>query len=153
MPLSHLAISKASEVKPFKLTDGDGLHLLIEPHGSTKWRGRYRFGGRKKMIALGTYPATSHADARTRRDQARTLIEKGIDPSDQRREDKAVKAALEENTFGRIAAEIIAIKQANDAAASTLEKNIWLLIDLAAFLAERPISEITVAEFFALEAH
>ena len=63
MPLSHFAISKAApKEKPYKLSDGSGLHLLVEPNGSKKWRFRYHFEKREKMIALGTYPATSIAD-------------------------------------------------------------------------------------------
>ena len=76
---THFAISKAApKEKPYKLSDGFGLHLLVEPHGSKKWRFRYQFGKREKMIALGTYPATSLADARAKRDQARALLEQGI---------------------------------------------------------------------------
>lgn len=151
MPLSHFAISKAApQIKPYKLSDGAGLHLLVEPHGSKKWRFRYHFAGREKMIALGTYPATSLADARMRRDQARTLIEKGIDPSDQRKQDKVVEAKAASNTFGAVVAEVLANKEANDAASSTLSKNRWLLENLAAPLSSRPIADITAAEILGL---
>jgi hypothetical protein len=55
MPLSNFAISKAApKGKPYKLADGFGLHLLVEPNGSKKWRFRYYFAKREKMIALGT---------------------------------------------------------------------------------------------------
>ncbi|OZG45457.1 recombinase [Salmonella enterica subsp. enterica serovar Typhi] len=32
--------------KPFKLTDGQGMHLLINPNGSKYWQLQYRFGGK-----------------------------------------------------------------------------------------------------------
>jgi len=42
--------------KPFKFTDGQGMHLLINPNGSKYWRLQYRFDGKQKVIALGVYP-------------------------------------------------------------------------------------------------
>ena len=48
MPLSHFAIFKAApKEKPYKLSDGSGLHLLVEPNGSKKWRFRYHFEAKK----------------------------------------------------------------------------------------------------------
>jgi integrase len=147
MPLSHFAISKAApRPRPYKISDGSGLHLLVEPNGSKKWRFRYRFGGREKMIALGTYPATSLADARAKRDSARSLLEAGIDPSAERKQIKAAELVAAANTFGAVAAEVLANKEANEAASATLSKNRWLLENLAAPLAARPIAEITAAE-------
>jgi integrase len=147
MPLSHFAISKAApKERPYKLSDGFGLHLLIEPNGRKKWRFRYHFDKREKMIGLGTYPATSLADARARRDHARTLLEQGIDPSAQRREDQAATERAAQSTFGAVAAEVLANKALATAAEATMKKNRWLLENLAAPLQERPIAEITPKE-------
>jgi hypothetical protein len=39
MPLNDTAIRKAkSGKKPVKLSDGGGLYLLIQPHGTKLWR-------------------------------------------------------------------------------------------------------------------
>ena len=146
MSLSQFAITKAAATsKPFKLTDGFGLHLLVKPSGSKLWRFRYRFAGRENMLALGTFPATTLANARAKRDEARKLLEAGVDPASKRKEDKVAASVSANNTFGAIAAEVIANKEANDAASSTLSKNRWLLENLAAPLARRPIAEITAA--------
>jgi integrase len=151
MPLSHFAISKAGpKEKSYKLSDGSGLHLLVEPNGSKKWRFRYHFEKREKMIALGTYPATSIADARARRDEARTMLEKGIDPAAHRREAKAAKEIAAISTFGAVAAEVLDNKEMAEAAEATMNKNRWLLEDLAAPLKDRPISEITSKEILDL---
>ncbi|GJL90436.1 MAG: hypothetical protein DHS20C04_00950 [Hyphococcus sp.] len=41
--LSALQIKNAvPKDKPFKLSDGGGLHLLITPNGSKLWRVKYR---------------------------------------------------------------------------------------------------------------
>jgi len=66
--------------KAYKLADGGGLHLLVTPTGGKLWRWKYRFGGAGKLMALGRYPEIALADARDRRDQARKLLAKGIDP-------------------------------------------------------------------------
>src|SRR5580693_6042822 len=91
--------------KPYKLSDGNGLHLLVNPNGSKLWRLRYRFGGKQNMIGLGSFPEISLADARAKRDDARKLLANGIDPSRQRKLDKIAAASAAKNTFGAIAQE------------------------------------------------
>jgi hypothetical protein len=57
MPLPDVAIRKAKPVaKPYKLADGAGLYLLLNPTGSKLWRWNYRVAGREKLLALGAYP-------------------------------------------------------------------------------------------------
>ncbi|HAO9120320.1 TPA: integrase arm-type DNA-binding domain-containing protein, partial [Escherichia coli] len=84
------------EAKAYKLTDGDGMVLLVHPNGSKYWRLRYRFGGKEKMLALGKYPEVSPADARARRDEARKLLANGVDPSENK---KAVKVEQEQEAI------------------------------------------------------
>jgi hypothetical protein len=75
MDLSDVKVLSAKpEAKAYKLTDGDGMVLLVHPNGSKYWRLRYRCGGKEKMLALGKYPEVSLADARARRDEARKLL-------------------------------------------------------------------------------
>lgn len=65
MPLSDLQIRKAKQRdKPYKVADGLGLFLQINPSGSKLWRMKYRFLGKEKLLALGAYPLISLADAR-----------------------------------------------------------------------------------------
>ncbi len=147
MSLTAMAVQRAApKEKPYKLADGDGLHLLVQPNGRKYWRLRYRYGGTQKMLALGPYPAISLLDARARRDEAKRLLANGIDPSDQRKDDKALARKVAETTFGLIAAEFIARMKANRAAETTIAKTTWLLENLAEPLATRPISEITPSE-------
>ncbi|EET8278310.1 tyrosine-type recombinase/integrase [Escherichia coli] len=74
--------------KPFKLTDGQGMHLLINPNGSKYWRLQYRFGGKQKVLALGVYPMVSLGEARRKRDEAKKLVSDGIAPSEKKKADK-----------------------------------------------------------------
>lgn len=92
-PLTEARIREArTRGKPFKLSDARGLFLLVAPAGGKWWRFRYRFGGKHKSLSMGVYPETSLEDARNRRDEARRLLSRGIDPGAVRREDKARQA-------------------------------------------------------------
>jgi hypothetical protein len=60
--------------RPFKLSDGGGLFLLVQPNAAKLWRLAYRFDGKQKLLALGQYPVISLADARIKRDAAKKLL-------------------------------------------------------------------------------
>ncbi|HDS7112428.1 TPA: tyrosine-type recombinase/integrase [Klebsiella aerogenes] len=104
MALTDIKVRTAKPTdKQYKLTDGNGMHLLVHPNGSKYWRLQYRFGGKQKMLALGVYPDVSLADARARRDEARKLLANSIDPGDKKKNDKV---ELEEaRTFEQLAIE------------------------------------------------
>lgn len=133
MALSDVKVRSAKpETKAYKLTDGDGLVLLVHPNGSKYWRLRYRFGGKEKMLALGKYPEVSLADARARRDEARKLLANGVDPSENK---KAVKVEQEQEaiTFEVVAREWHASNQKWSASHSarvlkSLEDNLFTAI-------------------------
>jgi Arm DNA-binding domain len=61
-----LRAAKPTE-KPYKLTDGGGLYLLINPSGALWWRLKYRFEGREKLLSLGVHPHVSLQRARAAR--------------------------------------------------------------------------------------
>ncbi len=84
--LSDIAIrnTKPSD-KTIRLNDGQGLHLLVNSNGSTWWRFDYTFENKRNTLSLGTYPSTSLAAARKKRNELKQLIANGIDPSTQRR--------------------------------------------------------------------
>lgn len=91
--------------KPYKQADFDGLYLLIKPNGSKLWRFKYRWHRKEKLLALGKYPEVTLADARQKRDEARSLIATGEDPSIVRKDQKAKAAAEQTETFAKIASE------------------------------------------------
>ncbi len=81
MHLSSFSVEKAKpSAKPYKLADGNGLHILINPNGSKLWRFRYRHNGRQKMIGFGSFPEVSLANAREKRDAARKIVAAGEEP-------------------------------------------------------------------------
>ena len=102
------------------------------------------------MLSFDPYPLTTLAEARRKRDEANRLLANGTDPSVQKRQGKIAAGVAARNTFGAVAAEVLANKQANEAASSTLDKNRWLLENLAAPLSDRPVADITAAEILDL---
>ncbi len=57
MALSKLQIKKAkAKERPYKLADGEGLFLLVQPNGSKLWRLKYRYRGKEKLLSFGAYP-------------------------------------------------------------------------------------------------
>src|SRR5947209_2044856 len=59
--LTALVIQNAKpREKSYKLGDGNGLGLLVEPNGSKLWRLRYHFQNKEKMLTLGPDPDVRH---------------------------------------------------------------------------------------------
>lgn len=87
MALSDIKVRSIKPAdKPIKVTDGQGMFLLVKPTGAKYWRLQYRFGGKQKVLALGVYPIVSLAEARRKRDEAKKLVSDGIDPSEKKKE-------------------------------------------------------------------
>lgn len=86
-----------------KLPDGRGLQLHVTPQGSKLWRWAYRFDGKQKTMALGTYPDVSLAQARDGREAARKLLASGTDPMAQRKAVKEARQLAADNSFATVA--------------------------------------------------
>lgn len=93
-----------SKPRPYKVADGGGLVLLVQPNGAKWWRLRYRINGREKMLSLGTFPDVPLRDARQLRDEARSLIAQGVDPSLVRAASPRRQALTINKTSGKSAA-------------------------------------------------
>lgn len=146
MALSDTKIRNAKpKSKQYKLFDGDGLFIVVAPAGGKWWRFKYRFGGKEKLISLGTYPEVSLAQARDRRFEARKQVAKGLDPSQER---KAEKAALEsaDNTFETVAREWFGKFEVNWAPGHAIKIKNRLENDVYPYIGQRPILEITAPE-------
>jgi integrase len=130
----------------YRVADAQGLAVEVPPVGALRWRFRYRFEGKAKMLSLGTYPTISLAQARQRRDAARATLAQGVDPSAERQATKQAKTqeSLPVATFRAVAEQWMARQ---DVAAVTLYKARWMLETfLYPDLGERPIAEITPRE-------
>lgn len=56
MPLTHFGIRNTKPPdKPFKISDGGGLYLLVQPRGAILWRLKYRYLGKERALSFGAY--------------------------------------------------------------------------------------------------
>lgn len=146
MPLSDPAIKKAKPAdKPYKLADEKGMYLLVNAAGKY-WRLNYRFGGKRKTLALGVYPDVSLARAREKRDDARKKIADGIDPSELKKAVKTQRTENAANSFEAVCRDWYAVAYANKAE-STREKTMTRLEkDVFPQIGKKPISSITAPD-------
>ena len=141
---TRIRSAKGSE-RDYKITDFDGLYLLVRKNGSKLWRFAYRFDRKQKQIALGAYPAVTLAEARDRRDAARKLLANGKDPSFARRLEKIARAAGG-NTFREVAEEFLDKQRREDRSEATVKKNRWLFEPAYAAFGDRVVGEVTATE-------
>jgi len=149
MALSDIQTKNAkAKAAPYKLTDGDGMYLQVQPNGSKYWRFNYRFAGKQKTLALGTYPAVGLSSARKKRHAARELLacHPPVDPMTQRKAERRAATQRGENTFEHISRDWWNTKREGwstshtNAVMSRLEKEVF------PFIGARPIAEIDAPE-------
>ena len=149
--LSDLAVRKAvPREKPYKLSDGGGLYLLVTKAGQRCWRVDYRFGEKRATAALGVYPTVSLAEARAKRLEIKKQIADGINPAAKRRIDKITGPLANVNSFRAVADEWLDKARREGRAEVTLGKLKWLLDFAHPILGERKIGEIKAPELLAV---
>lgn len=89
--------------KTYRMADGRGLYLQVEPNGSKLWRWNYKFSGKQLTLAYGPYPKISLAEARIEHQKAQSLLQKGLDPAQEKKRLKLKRKQSIENTFEAIA--------------------------------------------------
>ncbi len=146
MLLSDIQIKRAKpKDKPYTLNDGMGLSLLIDTAGSKGWRFRYRFAGKPKMISFGVYGDVSLAQARTKRDEARSMLANGINPSEARKADKIALQFAHENSFESVAREWHSSKKPPGQRVMQRGSQLYGK-DIFPFIGQRPIEQIEPLE-------
>lgn len=146
MPLTDSAVRNAqSREKPYKMADSQGLYIQIMPSGGKHWKMKYRFEGREKKLSFGEYPRVSLREARNRRDEARNMLTKGIDPAYEKKRNKLRAYAAAGNSFTDISREYCD-KRRRDGdkawAPSTAKRCEYLLSLLDNSIGKMPIQEI-----------
>jgi integrase len=147
MPLSDVKVRNAKPgEKQIKLSDSDGMYLLVTPNGGKCWRLKYRYGGKEKVLALGTYPEISLANARQRREDARKLLANGVDPGAIKKAQKASRDDSNANSF-----EVVAREWHNKFKESWSPSHAHVTItrlerDIFPWMGKRPISKIEPSE-------
>lgn len=132
--------------KPYKMADGGGLYLEVDPAGGKYWRFKYRFAKKEKRISLGVYDDVGLAAAREERDECRKLLAKGIDPGVHRKAQKAARAGKAANSLEVVAREWLT--KFIDPMKESHRKRVYARFenDIFPYLGGRPIAEITPME-------
>jgi len=96
----------ATEIKPGRHADGDGLYLVVDASGAKRWLFLFRRQGKLKEMGLGGLSTVALADARERASAARRILKDGQNPIEQRRLARAEPEKAV--TFGAFADQIVA---------------------------------------------
>lgn len=113
MPLNDARIRAAKpDEKRYKLADGGGLYLVVEPNGSKLWRYKYRIDGRENVFSIGAYPAVSILAARREHLAGRERVTSDEHPAKLKREARAAQRFASANIFKALAEEWCASKVA-----------------------------------------
>ena len=147
MALSVVAIKAAeNRDKAYKLSDRDGLYLLVTPTGGRYWRMNYRYLGRQKTLAFGVWPDTGLADARAECEAARKALARGDDPAERMKLDRIAATVAASNGFKAVADEWLLKVEKEGRSAVTMKKLRWLLAFINASIGKRPIASISAQE-------
>ena len=147
MPLTDAKVRSLKAMKvQYKVSDSDGLYILVTSAGGKLWRMAYRFLGKQKSLALGKYPATSLLEARQGRDDARRLLAKGTDPSSAKKAEKRAVRIAAGNTFQSVADEWFEMNADRWVVSYSARLRSRLDADLLPALGDRPIADIAPLE-------
>lgn len=127
----------------YKLSDGGGLFLEVNPTSSRIWRMSYvQASGKKNVLTFGAYPAVSLADASAKRAEAKKLIAAGTDPAQARRVTKQLQEASASHTFEAIAREWHANKAESWKESTSTNVLRRLERDIFPLIGKHPIADI-----------
>jgi integrase len=143
MKLTATAVKNA---KPGRHSDGEGMYLLVTEAGQKYWRFDYRFLGKYKTLALGVFPDTTLAMARSKRSEARTLLASNQDPSVAKRKAKEIAKQKFENTFQSVAQKWIETTASQRKSNTDSKLKSWLCRDVIPELGLLPVSEIKTTD-------
>ncbi len=147
MALTDTRIRNAKpNAKPYKLSDGGGMYLLVKPDGGRYWRLDYRFAGKRRTLALGVYPTVTLSDARAGRQEAQRLLVQNIDPGAAKKANKRATKLANENTFEAVALEWLANQRHRLAPRYCALMLARLKADVFPQIGSRPIVEIDAPE-------
>ncbi|MFI4955601.1 MAG: tyrosine-type recombinase/integrase [Gammaproteobacteria bacterium] len=151
MALTDVKIRQAKPSdKAFKLADEKGLYLLVTPQGSKLWKFKYRFAQKEKKLSLGAYPDVSLADARAKRDKARSLLARDVDPGLLKQVNKRATKIAAETSFEHVTREWY-VKHSTQWKPSHGERILRRFErDLFPWIGPRPIAEISAPELLAV---
>ena len=153
--IKPLTATKASNAKPkakmYKLFDGGGLFLQVNPSGGKHWKMKYRKNdGKESLLTFGSFPAVSLEQARKMRDEAKSQMALGIDPGIARQEAKAERTNRARNTFEAVTREWLEIHSTKVKPQSIHRYEVELDKFVYPIIGRRPIAEMKGPDFVAM---
>ena len=143
MKLTARQVSTAKPTdKPYKLSDGGGLYLLVNPNGSRYWRMKYRYSGKEKLLSIGVYPDVTLAEARDKRTEAKRVLAAGDDPSEVKQAAREAKNQAINNSFELLALEWHEHKKSNWSSGYAEDILEYLREDIFPYVGKKAITEI-----------
>ena len=128
-----------------KISDGNGLYLIIDQNDNKKWWYRYKINGKQQTISLGCYPGIGLKEARDKANEYNALRQKGVNLKNHIEAEKAALSSKSSNTFGIICEEWIALKK-DTWCQDHCNKVISSLKPVIQSLGNKPIDEITAKD-------
>ncbi|HAT3721970.1 TPA: tyrosine-type recombinase/integrase [Citrobacter koseri] len=143
MKLTARQISTAKPTeKPYKLSDGGGLYLLVNPNGSRYWRMKYRYAGKEKLLSIGVYPDVTLAEARDKRTEAKRMLAAGDDPSEVKQAAREAKSLAVNNSFELLALEWHEHKKPNWSSGYADDILEYLKKDIFPYIGKKAVTDI-----------
>ena len=144
MPLSDIQVRNLKpRDKAYKVSDFEGLFVLVKTNGSKLWQFKYRMYGKERLLSIGIYPDVSLAQARKAKEAARAKVAADIDPSDAKQDEKRIRLEAKGQTFERVGASFLAKQRKEGKSAATLSKTEYHLKLANNDFGRKPITEIT----------
>jgi integrase len=148
-PLTNTEVKQAKpKEKVYTLSDGGGLQLRVKPNGSKLWLLDYfrPYTKKRTSLSFGPYPELSIADARSKREEARELLVKDIDPKEYRDELSRLDEVAHANTLEHIAKKWLEVKKTQVSADHA--NDTWRSLELHIFpgIGNVPIHKITAVK-------
>ena len=147
-----LTATRVANAKPkanmYKMFDGGGLFLQVNPSGGKYWKMKYRKNdGKEGLLTFGGYPAVSLEQARKMRDEARAHKATGADPGEVRRKEKAERVSIAKNTFETVTREWIDVHGTKVNSRTMHDYTVLLEKYAIPLLGKRPIRDLKAPDF------
>ncbi len=143
MPLSDIQVRNLKpRDKAYKVSDFEGLFVLVKANGSKLWQFKYRIYGKERLLSIGVYPDVTLAQARKAKADARAKVAAGVDPSEAKQTEKRIKREEAGQTFEQIGALFLEKQRKEGKSKATLDKTEYHLKLANNDFGRRPITDI-----------
>ncbi len=148
MNLTDTEVRKAKPAaKMYRMSDGHGLYIQIQPNGTKLWHYGYRFERRQRLLSIGTYPDVTLAEAREALKEARSKLAAGVNPAAEKQQKKRTEVGT---TFGDVCKLWLAHWKADKAPRYVKQMESRLKKDILPAIGGRPIREIEAPDVVAV---